>query len=372
MPKIVLLLLCSGLLWASPLDRMNRAFDALLELLPYLTDKQRFVEKENEAAITKNLAALEKNFTGVKHDSILKSDVFAPSLDLIKENLRQSREAFSQGRKDYAWWRLGTVTTQCLSCHTALPPSHASSFSARGLDAKRFGSSYDLGIGQLLVRQYPEARASFRQDIAERIQRRAFSDILLPLKQLLLIHTKVEKDPAGMLAAIDEFKPRLVLTKAEEEILRSWYERLGAWKSGVPWGRDRLGSDSELRTFIDKVLRPLFRQDSVYIGKFDVDLLIASGMLGNYLVEYPASKLAPEALFWLGMSEKVLRRENFFSNGELMLRNCVTKYPKHPVARRCLEEYQESVEFGFTGSRGTELPPEVKKELETLRGKLPK
>ncbi len=40
------------------------------------------------------------------------------------------------------------------------------------------------------------------------------------------------------------------------------------------------------------------------------------------------------------------------------------KYPKSARSKDCLEEYKESVEFDFSGSRGTAIPSEIKKELK--------
>ncbi len=126
-----------------------------------------------------------------------------------------------------------------------------------------------------------------------------------------------------------------------------------------------MSDDKALETFVNKELIPLKKQSSLN-DENDVDLLFASGILSNYLFENPSTKKAPEINFWLGWAEKHLKREQFFGSGDLFLKQCVKRYSKLPIAAQCLEEYRESIEFDFSGSAGTEIPSDVKKELLDL------
>jgi hypothetical protein len=64
--------------------------------------------------------------------------------------------------------------------------------------------------------------------------------------------------------------------------------------------------------------------------------------------------------------EKRLKKENFLSTGSLYFKQCIKKYPRTPIAKECLKEYIESVEFDFSGSGGMAIPSEIKKELKDL------
>ncbi len=99
---------------------------------------------------------------------------------------------------------------------------------------------------------------------------------------------------------------------------------------------------------------------------YDVDLLLTSGLLSNYLFEHPTSRKAAEISFWIGWSEKYLKRESFFGSGDLFLKQCIKKYPKSPMAKECLKEYKESIEFEFSGSSGTKIPQDIKYEIDNL------
>jgi hypothetical protein len=366
---LLLIIITSFTALASPVLPMNKAFNALVELIPFITEQEEFLDKKNNEIIQKNIKQLDEAFAEAKHADLLKNDIFAPSLALARENLKDSRRAFEKGQKDYAHWRLRELTSQCLDCHTRMPVTHSSSFQDgfKQINQRQFKSRYNLALAQMIVRQYPEAKATFTQVIEDKIMKKQFHDILTPMKQVLLIQTKVQKDPEGMLAIIKHYEGKQGFSQSDRETMSNWRERLNVWKGRGNF--KELNNVAEVDKFIKEVLEPLFKKD-VYVGKFDVDLLFASGILSNYSFENPESKRAPEVMFWLGLSEKYLKRENFFGSGDNFLKGCVRRYPKSQVAPRCLKEYKESVEFEFTGSRGTDIPAEIKQEITELEALL--
>jgi len=369
--KNILLLgvfLGSSVIWATPLVPMNKAFNSLMELIPFLSSEPKFTEKENEKFISTQLKEMNDAFKTAKHDSLLKQDIFAPSMEAIRTELHSAEEAFREGKKNYAWWRIRTITSQCMSCHTRLPENHSSSFQdgSRLINPTKFSDPYHLGIAQLIVRQYPEAKASFTKTIDESLIKKDFKNILLPLKQILLIQTKVFKDASQMLKVIEFYEKKKGISLSDREVMRSWKNRLKVWATGPFAKWKRISVDQEAETFINTVMKPLFKNNNLYVGKHDVDLLMAQGLLSNFLFENPEAGKAPDALYWIGISEKFLERENFFGPGELFFKECIVRYPKNPIAKECFDEYKESIEFNFSGSRGTDIPPEIKKELEKL------
>lgn len=353
---------------SSTVTPMNKAFSSLGELLPYLTDENKFKDKKNEEAILQHIKEIDQAFKVAKHGDLLKKDIFAPSLALIRENISNSREAFLKGKKDYAHWRMKEITTQCLDCHARLPSTHPSSFQEgfQFIDSKKIPEAYNLGITYLIVRQYPEAKTAFTRKIDESFLKSEFKEIMPSLKQLLMIHTKIMKEPEQMLTLVKHYETKKGFSQDDLEQMKSWKERLAVWKDN-PATKNHLDTESETSEFISKSVKPLFSKDDLYLGKFDVDLLMVSGLLSNYLFENPESKIAPEVLYWIALSEKYLKREEFFGTGDLLLKECVRRYSTSPVAKKCFQEYQDSMEFEFTGSGGTQIPLEVKKELEELQ-----
>lgn len=367
--SVSLILLVTGTIIAAPVLQMNRAFMALTELIPFITEREKFMERKNDPVIIGRITELQAAFKSVKHETVLKEDLFAPSYALINENISSSLEAFKNGEKDYAHWRLKEITSHCLDCHTRMPISYASSFQNGDLaiDQSKFENAYNLGIAQLIVRRYADAKASFTRSIQEKLIKKEFKEIALPFKQILLIETKILKSPENLNAFLSQYGKTKELPQDLLKLMSDWQKRISHWK-GNRLLTEGLKSDKEVETFIAEELEPL-KKKSFYSGGYDVDLLIASGLLSNFLFENPASKKAPEISFWLGWAEKYLKRENYFGSGDLFLKQCIKRYPTHPIAKNCLAEYKESVEFEFSGSSGMNIPSDIQKELKDL-GKL--
>ena len=365
-PAFLLAILVASLAYASPVEQMNRAFNALTDLVPYLTNDKKFMEKKNGPVIEKGIAELQSAFKAAGHDALLKEDLFAPSYAVINQNLSDSLTSFRQGKKDYSLWRLKEVTSHCLDCHTRLPPSHASSFQNGKIqiDTSKFDHVYNLGVAQLIVRRYVDAKASFTRDIQDRLIKKDVEDIDLPFKQILLIDTKVLKEPANLIAFFKTYQKNTAVPEVMRLILKAWIEDLEHWK-GNKYLNKGLKTDQDIEKFIKDELKPL-ENEALYDGTHDVPLLMTSGLLSNYLFENPNSKMAPEISYWLGWTEKYLKREQFFGSGDLFLKQCIKRYPNNPVAKKCLEAYRESIEFEFSGSAGTNLPEDIKRELKDL------
>lgn len=362
--------LASTALMAGPVYQMNKAFNALADLIPYLTNSDDFMQKKNEALIKKQIKEMETAFKMAKHDNLLKDDLFAPSYATVMDNISGSLAAFEKGNKDYAHWRLKQITSNCMDCHSRLPPSHASSFQNGELtiDQGRFKDPYNLGVAYFIVRKYPDAKASLLRSIQDKYIKKDFRDLILPFKQLLVIDTKILMEPTNLIVTLKTYRDKKETPPEVRSVLTQWLSGLAVWKKNK-FLKSGLHSDKEVDAFIKQSLAPLKNKAS-FDGNSDVDLLFASGLLSQYRFNNTESKEGPEINFWLGWAEKRLQRENFFGSGDLFLKQCIKKYPKHPVARDCYKEYEESVEFEFSGSSGTDIPADVQKELNDLKSLL--
>ena len=109
---------------------------------------------------------------------------------------------------------------------------------------------------------------------------------------------------------------------------------------------------------------------SLFLKKSNTWFRISSGVLLNYLVENPNTELAPEILYWLSLVEHRMSQTYFFSLGDLYLKDCIKKYPTSPYAKKCYQEYADSIEAGYTGSAGVDIPVEEKRELIKLKSLL--
>jgi hypothetical protein len=351
---------------AAPILQMNKAFNALTELLPLLLSSEKFQDKKNEGMIKEKIQTIEEAFREAKHDPLIKHDLFAPSYALITDNLSESKSSFEKGHKDYTKWLVKETISVCLDCHTRIPSDHISSFQSGELLIKedQLKEPYLLGLASLIVRRNVDAKNHFLRQIQDKIISKDSNDMILPFQQILLIETKVMKDPQAMIALIDDFKAKKNLPAFVVEELQNWRLRLVEWKNEKAL-KETPASDKVMVSFIQRHLKPLMKKSFSDANK--VDLLFSSGVLSSFLFLNPSSKLAPEISYWTGWIEKRLKRENFMSSGDLFLEQCIRKYPNSPFAQDCFKELEESIEFDFSGSSGTFIPDDVKAELQELK-----
>jgi TolA-binding protein len=369
---LILLILITSAVMAGPILQMNKAFNALNGMIPFLVDEKKFEDKKNEKIISQKMEDLQAAFKTAKHETLLKQDLFAPSYAVINEHIAESTKAFKKGNKDYAHWRMRELTSLCLDCHTRLPVSHPSSFQSGELsiDPSAFDNKYNLGIAQLIVRRYPDAKQSFTAFIDEKIVQNNFQDITLPFKQLLLIDLKVLKNSEDMKTLTAHYMTKKQLPENVKSSLKSWNQRLKYWEKKSEFVAG-IKDEKHLDRFFKEVVEPLHKVAS-YDDQYDVDFLLISGLLSHYLFENPESPKAAELNYRLGWAEKFLKREQFFGSGDSFLKQCIRRYPDNPVAQKCLDEYKESVNFEFSGSSGTSIPLEVQEEIEDLQNLIKK
>jgi hypothetical protein len=213
----------------------------------------------------------------------------------------------------------------------------------------------------MIVRRFVDAKAQFSRSIQDKIIKKDFSDLILPFQQILMMELKINQDPKAMIAIIDDYLKKNNLPYDVNHELIGWKKRLVLWKTV------KIESESQLKEFLKTRLVPL-KEKNTFDDDYKVDLLLSSGQLSHYFFENQDSHLSPELSYWLGWIEKRLKKADFLSSGDLFLKQCIRKYSKLPVAKECLKEYKESVEFDFSGSGGFGLPDEVKEELNNLEG----
>lgn len=355
---------------AAPILQMNKAFVSLQELLPVILDNEKFQDKKNAAAIEKEITNLGEAFRLAGHDPLIKHDLFAPSYEMIHKNMADAKSTFANGHKDYSRWLLKETVSVCLDCHTRIPKEHSSSFETGELtiDQKQ-KSPYLLGLSSLIVRRYVDAKNFFIRQIQDQLIAKNSINLIQPFQQILLIEAKIMRDPVGMITVINDFHANKDLPATIKDELVDWKKHLETWKGEAALTKVP-ADDKEVEKFIKKRLIPLSKKS--FIDAHKVDLLFISGVLSNYFFIHQDSKLAPDLSYWLGWIEKRLKREDFLSSGDLFLKQCIRRYPKSPRAKDCLKEYEESVEFDFSGSRGTEIPADVSKELRDLKALIKK
>lgn len=359
---IFTLLLCTSA-FAGPVLQMNKAFNTLSELMPYILSDNKFKEKKNEAIISKHLNDFETEFRLAGHDDVIRNDLFAPSYKMMMESVRESKAGFHKGKKDYALWMLRDSISTCLECHTRLPAEYTSSFQDGDIqiETAKFKDPFELGMTYMIVRRFVEAKEQFLRVIQDKLIKKENSGYIKSFQQILMIELRVKKDPIAMMAFLKPFLDKKISEKEMEE-LNSWMARLELLSKEK---LKTVHNEKELNDFISRRLSPL--EEELFDDKYKPDLLFASGILSVYFFQNPNTKSAPVLNYWLGRIESELKKDEFLSSADLFLKQCIKKYPLHPIARKCFSALKDNTEFMFSGSRGTEIPREIEAELKELQ-----
>jgi len=360
---------------------MNQIFKSYIELLPYASNELRFKDPASEKLIKKNLSAILSAFQTAKHSKDIQSPGMQPSFEAVENHLKLTEASFNAKNLHFARVRLKATAELCISCHTQLPESKKGKLLSHfeNVQMTNFENDYERGDFFFLLRDYPKALKFYQKEVNQRLeknkklraaskgQKAFYSDftIEMSLRRMLSIYTKVRYDPSKALKTLEPYLSNKENSTFPQSIVRSlkeWNESLISWKASSFKGDFNI--EKELLTFLEK--HPVDEESS------DVDLLIAAGALYRFINKNPNSSSIPMALYNLGKIDNFLEHSYLYSLGELYLKRCITKYSSSPFARKCFKEYQDVIEFGFTGTSGTHIPAEEQAELKRLKSFLKK
>jgi len=354
---------------------MGNVYGAYTKLLPFIysTNPQLSTPKlkKSKSELIKNLTDLSELFKSAKHADFFKRPGFRPSLDTINNHLEETIISVQSGNYMFAQKRLNVLGALCVSCHSQIPQSVAkNAFGDNIVKEQRDSFDSDLSYANYLylVRRFDEARTFFDKAINDGLDknsRYSHQELMSAFRSALSIDTKINFNTEKAEAFLGKWEGDKRLSNNDRKMLARWKTDLSHWKG---FNRSEVKS---IPDFISKYLVKLdMKKELRFTGEDDVTLFVASGVLQNFLVENPSSDLAPEILYWLSMVEHRMSHTYFFSLGDLFLKDCITKYPSSPYAKKCYQEYADSVEAGYSGSAGTDIPVEEKKELARLKALL--
>jgi len=357
---VLLVLFCIAFDWAAAQElkvTMQKVFQSYKSLSPYLFDSKAFQDPANAASISAALKSINDNFHGVDALAAKYRDQagFAASMKLVSGTLDDAGKRFKENRKEYALWRLRSITTACITCHSTHKVSNR--FYAEGLDQTKLPS---LKKAEFLLasRQVDAAEKALLGILADSGQG---SDHFSALRRLMIVYTRLKPDPKTASDLLTGLTSQLSLGNDEKEQVARWIESFRAWSTKIIARRDSPRQIEEQMRLALSLSDPLIERVD------EILLLRLSGELHSQLNE----KLTkPEdralALYLLGLAYS--RLPFFFVDElpELYLEQCIEEFPGSQTAQRAYRLYKELVTLGFTGSSGTELPADVDLKLLDL------
>jgi hypothetical protein len=322
---------------AQPKAAMHQAFESLTTLVwltsaPPTPERTKDIERE-----LKVVEAAPHVFDGTKAKS---EPALAAVGSLLSSYARQTRRAMERGEQDGLAYRVRTMASLCFACHSRenVPVSFDDT-------EKRWS--------QLPLTPLERARllAATRQFDAALLQYRGLLDgpsAQQATEESLVLLVRVKDDAiatAGFLASVKETAQ-----------VKVWREDVEAWK------RDKTPLAAEPLPVLIKRSAEL-----IDTGR-DVPLLRAAAALTHALSRSPSAAQRGEVLWQLGVAGGALRTPLLWDLDLLYLEACVRENPHTALAKKCGARFEQRLTLGFTGSRGTFIPPDEQKRLDEVKG----
>lgn len=349
---------------------MDGVYGSFIKIIPYVySDEKKIDSLKNNSAqkaeLVKNLTDISGFFKSARHVEYFQRPGFRPSLETINKHIEDTLNSVKNNNFIFAQKRMKALTSLCISCHSQLSETASENTFGNAISkAKKenFESDFAYGNYLFLVRRFSESEKYFDLAIKNAEKTHNEQELYPALRRILSIHTKITFNPKSAQAFISKYQKDNQLPPLALEQIAVWNKSLKKWKN---FNSKKIKS---IDTFIQTSLVPLEdNKDKMMSGENDITLLIASGVLSKHLNDNPKSKNVPEILYWLAIAERRLSNSFFFSLSDLYLKDCVRLYPKSAIAKKCYQEYADNIEFGYSGSSGTDIPAEEKQELEALK-----
>jgi hypothetical protein len=355
---------------------MNEVFNSFSDLMDLNYPLDEFIAGKNDEKIKTHLEIIRNVFNKSNHNKTFTQVGFRPSYDTIIDYLDLTIESFKSGQKQFAHARISGLPNVCLSCHGQLTDSYSSQFKIRlsKIDAKKFGGDFEYAHYLLALRSTQKAGDLFEKFIQNETKNskniRGVSSgarIDTALRKILTIHTRYSPDIKTAIKVLKRIQKKNEFEKSYQNQLESWSTQLKEFEK-IPKEMFRPKDDETVHRFIQSKLDLIVKNNyTVDDGSFDVALSVGAGAFYYYLNQNPNTEMAPELLYWIALYDRRMNNNLFYSISELYLTECVKRYPKSPFAKRCYDEYENSLMIGFSGSSGVNLPPEEEKKLKNLK-----
>lgn len=345
---------------------MDQMLEQVFRLKPYLVSEESFKDPKNSQKISESLTAMAALSKKINHEKMITKTGYQISANVLNQQLKDVEDVFKTGNKSYALWSLRSTLGVCMSCHTQVP-AVSTRFSTLN-ESRVLTNPFEEAEFLFVIRNFEEALKLYEKAVTGYPKNNVvLPDVEKALQRQLYYYVRVARDFKSLAGTLKKDKANSQLPKMTRERLQNLLSAVEAMKDeGYPQFTD--DKKAELKAYVEKGLKEELSGDfSLDLPKKEIGALKISSVLYEYLNRYPETSLKPEILYWLSFCEGRYRYQSMYSLPELYLKQCVVEFPHHPIAKKCLAEYQDLVTMSFTGSSGTHIPADVSKELQTLQ-----
>lgn len=359
----VLLIACLAAEGDDVKTTMRGNLAAAVALQPLIASPRAFADPANAATVSNSLKMLART----RHQ-FHRPDAQEPAAamaELFAEAVGRAQADVDAGRVDAARLRLRGLTGLCLSCHSRQLATPAAAVEKPG-EASELDS---LERAQFLAatRQFDAALAIWEEALTApcKTDEDAFVQAQA-LRAAMSVSVRAKDDPAATVAMLKKQAARTDLAP----YLRPVYASLLA--DAKAWQAEKLTASKASPDVLYQRAGELIQASGAFESLFPRDahrvkLLRATAYLSLALERQPNAKWRGEALYRLGVAMGAMLDPDLWELDALYLEACVRENAHSTLALRCIDRLSERTWFGYTGSGGTRLPPDVAAQLERLR-----
>jgi len=341
---------------------MHKIFYNMQELLPYMADEEKFVDPKNDKFISDKLKESSELMKSARHANELNSPTLKISREVLENHFAEMNRVFRLGNKSFARWQLNSTVPLCMNCHTQSPSA------SRHWDLAELtkGATSNFNKAELLfmgrdfdgaLKMYNEITRRFPENKAK------IMDVEKSFERKVVIFSRVRRDFQGGIKNLnDDIKENKNLPEYLVKNINAWIALFRIQlREGYP---DPLKSnDKIIQKYVTTELKNNLWDDMIDASNPRlVKNLTVSGILFEYLNTHPNSQIKPDILYWLAVIDKQLQETLFYSLSDLYLKQCMMEFTKHPTAKKCYDQYKLNMILAYSGSSGTHLPGDIKKE----------
>lgn len=308
----------------------------------------------------------------VKTDHMIQTRDFDPALIYLsyafKEDIDRAYRSLRDGHTDYARYVLRDSTSYCIGCHTRM--ASGAQFPLLKSFAEPLKHAPWIARMEFLAasRQFDAAFAEIMGELKKPSGGPLSSlDLERGVRMALSIAIRVKQQPALALKLVR------AVTRSKQS---NPSMKLGAkdWERDIlAWQKEKTKTYSTPDEMLKEAKRFIDRAEKSRAGGHDeVNYLRATAVLHDLLRKFSDSREAGEALYLIGVSYRTLQELGFWNIQEKYFRACILAVPHTELAEKCYKELEESIIFGYSGSSGTHVPPELQFHLKQLKNKAQK
>lgn len=333
------------------------------ELLPYLANPKEFHNPINKAKIEEKIHSLQKLGSQVTHEPAIKQK--DPILEFLsigfQDEINRSYQAYKQNHQEFARVSLLNVSAYCIECHTRT--QSGPSFSTSSVD-KIWSKMRALDQIDYLVatRQFELARTKINQIAGKGLSAEInVFDLDRAIRLGLLITVRYQQNPQHASLLVDQILKAPQLPFYLKSAAQAWKKQVNSWIA-----ENKKSNTQDPLVFA----RELFKRSQVEKTDerfFEVDLFRVQTLLNPLIATETNSQRLGEALWILGQSYELTKDLVIWSLHETYFESCIQKLPHTIWSNKCYNSLEKSIYTGYTGSRGTYLPPDVEEKLKALK-----